>query len=104
MRKLTGGLYTFMPLGLRVLRHWGGLMDMSMDGSPIIDRTPVAGLYLNTGWCYGGFKATPASGFCFAHLIARDTAQREASAYRLDRFASGHLIDERGAGPQPNLH
>ena len=55
---------------LRVLRHWGGLMDMSMDGSPIIDRTPVDGLYLNAGWCYGGFKATPASGWCFAHLIA----------------------------------
>ena len=52
--------------------QWGGVMDMSMDGSPIIDRTPVDGLYLNGGWCYGGFKATPASGWCFAHLIARD--------------------------------
>ena len=61
---------------LRILRSWGGLMDMSMDGSPIIDRTPVDGLYLNAGWCYGGFKATPASGWCFAHLIARDTAAR----------------------------
>ena len=57
---------------LRVLRSWGGIMDMSMDGSPIIDRTPLDGLYLNAGWCYGGFKATPASGWCFAHLIARD--------------------------------
>ena len=47
---------------IRVLRHWGGIMDMSMDGSPIIDHTPVRGLYLNAGWCYGGFKATPASG------------------------------------------
>ncbi len=55
---------------LRVLRSWGGIMDMSMDGSPIIDTTPVEGLYLNSGWCYGGFKATPASGLCFAHLIA----------------------------------
>lgn len=89
---------------VRVLRSWGGVMDMSMDGSPIIDRTPHAGLYLNGGWCYGGFKATPASGFCFAHLIARDTSHDVASAYRLDRFATGHMIDEKGQGPQPNLH
>ena len=59
---------------LRVLRHWGGVMDMSMDGSPIIDGTPIEGLYLNAGWCYGGFKATPASGWCFAHTIARGRA------------------------------
>jgi heterotetrameric sarcosine oxidase beta subunit len=89
---------------LRVLRHWGGLMDMSMDGSPIIDRTPVDGLYLNAGWCYGGFKATPASGWCFAHLIARDAPHPAAAVYRLDRFATGHVIDEKGAGAQPNLH
>jgi sarcosine oxidase subunit beta len=89
---------------LRVLRSWGGLMDMSMDGSPIIDTTPVQGLYLNSGWCYGGFKATPASGLCFAHLIARDAPHAKASAYRLDRFATGRLIDEKGAGAQPNLH
>jgi sarcosine oxidase subunit beta len=89
---------------VRVLRHWGGLMDMSMDGSPIIDRTPVGNLYLNCGWCYGGFKATPASGYCFAHLIARDEPHPVATAYRLDRFASGRVIDEKGAGAQPNLH
>jgi methylglutamate dehydrogenase subunit A len=89
---------------LRVLRHWGGLMDMSMDGSPIIDRTPVEGLYLNAGWCYGGFKATPASGWCFAHLIATGEPHPLAAAYRLDRFATGAVIDEKGAGAQPNLH
>ncbi len=95
-----------LPLAgrLRVLRSWGGIMDMSMDGSPIIDRTPVAGLYLNAGWCYGGFKATPASGWCFAHTIAHDAPHRLNAAMRLDRFASGALIDERGAGAQPNLH
>ena len=95
-----------MPLlgRLRMLRSWGGVMDMSMDGSPIIDRTPVQGLYLNCGWCYGGFKATPASGWCFAHTIARDEAHALNAAYRLDRFATGHLIDEKGAGAQPNLH
>jgi methylglutamate dehydrogenase subunit A len=89
---------------LRVLRSWGGVMDMSMDGSPIIDRTPVGGLYLNTGWCYGGFKATPASGWCFAHTIATDEPHPFSAAYRLDRFAAGRLIDEKGQGPQPNLH
>jgi sarcosine oxidase subunit beta len=89
---------------LRMLRSWGGIMDMSMDGSPIIDHTPLAGLYLNGGWCYGGFKATPASGWCFAHLIARDEPHDVARAFRLDRFATGHLLDEKGQGAQPNLH
>jgi heterotetrameric sarcosine oxidase beta subunit len=89
---------------IRMLRHWGGIMDMSMDGSPIIDHTPVQGLYLNAGWCYGGFKATPASGFCFAHLIAKNEPHPNAAAYRLDRFATGHVIDEKGVGAQPNLH
>ena len=89
---------------LRLLRMWGGIMDMSMDGSPIIDRTPRAGLYLNSGWCYGGFKATPASGWCFAHLLATDTPHATGTAFRLDRFRTGHLIDEKGVGAQPNLH
>lgn len=95
-----------MPLmgRLRVLRHWGGVMDMSMDGSPIIDRTPVEGLYLNAGWCIGGFKATPASGWCFAHLMARDEPHPVAAAYRLDRFATGRLIDESGGGADVTLH
>lgn len=88
----------------RLLRSWGGVMDMSMDGSPIIDRSGVAGLYLNAGWCYGGFKATPASGWCFAHLLARDELHHVASAYRLSRFARGAVIDEKGVGAQANLH
>jgi sarcosine oxidase subunit beta len=87
----------------RVLRSWGGIMDMTMDGSPIIDRSPVEGLYLNAGWCYGGFKATPASGFSFAHLLARDEPHRVARALRLDRFAAGRPIDEKGVGPHPQL-
>ena len=89
---------------VRVLRSWGGIMDMSMDGSPIIDRTDIDGLYLNCGWCYGGFKATPASGFCFAHTIAENAPHELNAPYRLDRFATGHLINEHGAGAQPNLH
>jgi sarcosine oxidase subunit beta len=88
----------------RVLRSWGGLQDMSMDGSPIIDKTPVEGLYLNCGWCYGGFKATPASGFCFAHLLAKDEPHPVAAQMRLDRFERGYVLDEGGRGAQPNLH
>jgi glycine/D-amino acid oxidase-like deaminating enzyme len=88
---------------VRILRSWGGLVDMSMDGAPIIDRTPFDGLYLNSGWCYGGFKATPAAGWCFAHLLARDEHHAVASSYRLDRFETGHVIDEKGQGAQPNL-
>lgn len=100
-----GGMALMPSIGrARLLRHWGGVMDMSMDGSPIIDRTSVDGLYLNAGWCYGGFKATPASGWCFAHLMARDEPHPVAAAYRLDRFAAGRVIDEKGMGAQPNLH
>jgi len=100
-----GGMALIPALGrVRMLRSWGGIMDMSMDGSPIIDRTPIHGLYLNAGWCYGGFKATPASGWCFAHLLARDESHEVARAFRLDRFAAGHLLDEKGVGAQPNLH
>jgi sarcosine oxidase subunit beta len=100
-----GGMALMPRIGrVRVLRNWGGIMDMSMDGSPIIDRTAIPGLYLNAGWCYGGFKATPASGLCFAHLLARDASHTAASAYRLNRFATGHAIDEKGMGPHPNLH
>ena len=89
---------------VRVLRSWGGIMDMSMDGSPIIDKTPIEGLYLNAGWCYGGFKATPASGWCFAHTIARDEPHKLSAAYRLDRFRTGRMLDEKGQGATPNLH
>lgn len=100
-----GGMAIFPMLGrARLLRMWGGIMDMSMDGSPIIDRTHVDGLYFNGGWCYGGFKATPASGYVYAHLLATDTPHPTATAYRFDRFSTGHMIDEKGMGNQPNLH
>ncbi|KQQ71177.1 sarcosine oxidase subunit beta [Rhizobium sp. Leaf321] len=88
----------------KALRAWGGVMDMSMDGSPIIDRTPIDNLYLNAGWCYGGFKATPASGFCFAHLIAKNETHHVSRFMRLDRFERGYVLDEGGKGPQPNMH
>ncbi|CAA9424887.1 MAG: Sarcosine oxidase beta subunit [uncultured Rubellimicrobium sp.] len=100
-----GGMALMPMIGrARLLRTWGGIMDMSMDGSPFIDRTGVEGLYFNGGWCYGGFKATPASGFCFAHLLATDRPHDTATAYRLDRFRRGAMIDEKGQGAQPNLH
>ena len=88
----------------RILRMWGGVMDMSMDGSPFIDETHVDGLFFNGGWCYGGFKATPASGFCTAHLVATGRPHPVAEAYRLDRFMTGRTIDEKGMGNRPELH
>ncbi len=100
-----GGMALMPMIGrARLLRMWGGIMDMSMDGSPIIDRTETDGLYFNGGWCYGGFKATPASGWVFAHLLATDTPHPTATAYRFDRFRNGLMIDEKGQGAQPNLH
>ena len=101
-----GGMALMPMLGrLRVCAAGAACMDMSMDGSPIIDRTPVDGLYLNAGWCYGGFKATPASGWCFAHLIARDEPHPVAAAYRLDRFATGPADRRarRGRAAEPAL-
>jgi len=89
---------------VRMLRSWGGVCDMSMDGSPIITKGPLPGMYLNCGWCYGGFKATPASGFCFAHTIARDEPHDLNAAFTLDRFHRGILIDEKGQGATPRLH
>ena len=100
-----GGMALMPMIGrARVLRIWGGLVDMSMDGSPFIDKTPVGGLFFNGGWNYGGFKATPASGYCYAHLIATGEAHPVAAEMRLDRFALGGAIDEKGVGAQPNLH
>ena len=98
---------TLMPaIGkARVLRSWGGIMDMSPDGSPIIDRTHIGGLYLNCGWCYGGFKAVPGSGYSMAHLVATDEPHAPAARFRLDRFRTGYgLMDEEGTGMQHNLH
>ena len=89
----------------KVLRSWGGIMDMSPDGSPIIDKTDTEGLFLNCGWCYGGFKAVPGSGYSYAHLIATNNHHQPAGRFRLDRFTSGHdLMDEEGSGSQHNLH
>jgi sarcosine oxidase subunit beta len=89
---------------LRLLRNWGGVMDMTMDGSPIIAKSPVDGLYINGGWCYGGFKATPGSGWVYAHTIANDAPHPLNARFTLDRFERGAMVDEKGAGPIPNAH
>ena len=89
---------------LRLMRTWGGIMDMTMDGSPIIAKLPVKGLYFDGGWCYGGFKATPGSGWVFAHTIAQDRPHPQNEAFTLERFHSGHLLDEKGAGACPGAH
>ena len=89
---------------VRLLRHWSGVMDMSMDGSPFICKTPLENLYLNAGWNYGGFKASPASGWFFADLIANDRPDPVIQNFDVGRFARGVNIDERGAGPDPKLH
>jgi methylglutamate dehydrogenase subunit A len=91
---------SLMPFAarLRLLRSWGGIQDMTPDGSPFICRTPVRGLYLNGGWCYQGFKATPASGFTYAHTIANDNEHDLNRCYSLDRFEKGRELDEYGHG------
>ncbi len=88
----------------RMLRSWGGIMDMSMDGSPIIDKTPIEGLFLNGGWCYGGFKAVPAAGAAFAHLMATGEKADWATKFNLNRFETGHVIDDEATGARPNSH
>jgi heterotetrameric sarcosine oxidase beta subunit len=88
---------------LRMVRCWSGTTDMSFDGSPIISALPVDGLYLNGGWCYGGFKATPGSGAAYAQLLGTGQPHPLAAAFTLDRFARGATIDEAGVGPMPQL-
>ncbi|MEU0567091.1 sarcosine oxidase subunit beta family protein [Nonomuraea sp. NPDC005983] len=82
---------------VRVLRTWAGIVDVSPDASPIIGRTPVDGLYVNAGWGTGGFKATPGSGWVYAHTIAHGEPHPLAEPFALDRFSTGALIDEHGA-------
>ncbi len=86
---------------LRLLRTWAGIVDMTMDGSPIIDFTPAKGVFLNGGWCYGGFKAIPASGWAFAEMIATDTRPTLIEAFNLERFRNGETLSEFGTGPMP---
>ena len=79
---------------LRMLRSWGGIVDVTPDRSPIIAKTPVPGLYVNCGWGTGGFKATPGSAHVFAHTIAHDAPHPINAPFTIERFAEGNLIDE----------
>jgi len=90
---------TLMPMigKARVLRSWGGIMDMTPDGSPIIDKTHIDGLFVDCGWCYGGFKAVPGSGYSFAHLLATGQHHAPAAKFRLDRFRDGGVAMQRPA-------
>ena len=94
-----GALLALFPTfaRLRMLRSWGGTVDICPDASPIIGTTPVENLFVNCGWGTGGFKATPGSGHVFAHTIATGAPHALAAPFALDRFTSGRLIDEHGA-------
>lgn len=82
---------------MRMLRNWGGIVDVTPDRSPIIGRTPVPGLYVNCGWGTGGFKATPGSAHVFAHTLAKGEPHPINAPFTLDRFRTGRLIDEAAA-------
>lgn len=85
----------------RLLRSWGGSVDMSMDGQPILSKTPIGGLYLNAGWCYGGLKTTPMVGVLLAEMAASNRTPQLAAPFSLDRFTTGHVVQEEGYGPKP---
>jgi len=95
----VGAIVELFPIfsRVRMLRQWGGIVDVCPDACPIIGKTSLEGLYLNCGWGTGGFKATPGSGWVFAYTIARDTPHALNKAFGLERFISGALIDEHGA-------
>jgi sarcosine oxidase subunit beta len=82
---------------MKMLRHWGGIVDICPDASPIISKTHINGLYINCGWGTGGFKATPGSGWVFAHTIANDQPHDLNAPFNINRFSSGELVDEHGA-------
>tara|TARA_B100000963_G_scaffold143735_1_gene125222 strand:+ start:470 stop:1720 length:1251 start_codon:yes stop_codon:yes gene_type:complete len=82
---------------MKMLRQWGGIVDICPDASPIISKCDVDGLFFNCGWGTGGFKATPGSANVFAHTIAKNQPHHINAAFSLERFVSGKLVDEHGA-------
>ncbi|MEM6583610.1 MAG: FAD-dependent oxidoreductase, partial [Pseudomonadota bacterium] len=82
---------------LKLMRQWGGIVDISPDASPIVSKTPVIGFYLSTGWGTGGYKAIPAGGETLAYTIAKDAPHPLVEPFSLERFHSGRLIDENAA-------
>ncbi len=103
MEEVVQGAVALLPnIGsLRILRQWAGINDMTMDGSPLIDRLGYDNVFLNGGWCYGGFKAIPASGAACATFVASGIAPDLIRHYAINRFANGKALDETGAGPFP---
>lgn len=99
IEQMLSGLTEVFPIfsRLRMMRQWGGIVDICPDASPIIGKTPVENLFFNCGWGTGGFKATPGSGWVFAHTIATGEPHALNASFNLDRFSSGALIDEHGA-------
>ena len=99
MERAAAGVVEMFPAfsRLRFLRQWAGIVDVVHDSTPIIGKTPVDGLYINCGWGTGGFKAIPAGGWCLAHAMATGTSHELATAFQLDRFTSGRLINEASA-------
>ena len=99
LEDLASAMVELFPIvsRLKILRSWGGIVDVCPDASPIIGKTPVDGLFINCGWGTGGFKATPGSGWVLADTIANDRPHRLAEPFSMERFASGRLIDEHGA-------
>ncbi len=99
MERAAAGVVEMFPAfsRLRFLRQWAGIVDVVHDSTPIIDRTSLGGFYVSCGWGTGGFKAIPAGGWCLAHAMATGQAHQLATAFALDRFRSGALIDEASA-------
>ena len=95
----VGAIVELYPIfsRMRMLRQWGGVVDVTVDRSPLISKTPVTNLYINCGWGTGGFKATPGSGHVFAHSIAGTDMHPIAAPFTIDRFNTGALIDEGAA-------
>ncbi|MCP4433848.1 MAG: FAD-dependent oxidoreductase [Gammaproteobacteria bacterium] len=89
---------------LRLMRHWSGTADIPMDGNAIVGATEIDNLFVNCGWGYAGFKATPAVGWKLAELLADGQLPEMLKPFALNRFAEGRLIDDSGIGPYPWLH
>ncbi|WP_158970558.1 sarcosine oxidase subunit beta family protein [Chachezhania sediminis] len=97
--EVLGGLVDFAPILARtkLLRHWAGIVDVTPDSSPILGASGLPGLFLNCGWGTGGFKAIPAGGYLFAHILAEGAHHDISRPFDLDRFVTGRLIDEGAA-------
>ena len=97
--EVLSALVEYAPITAKVklLRHWAGIVDVTPDSSPLISPTALPGFFVNCGWGTGGFKAIPAGGYLFSHLLANQTHHDISRPFDLDRFTTGRLIDEGAA-------